>query len=350
MRWAAAVVGNYDITIIDITDGKNTAPVPAGARYHCFPILPSRPLRSFAHCFAIARYCRDSDAIVNIHYVNVFLAFFSLIVKNPIILSFWGSDVLVTYKSSRRIARWIYEKALKKARCVTVNSAIAARMLDNMSEKIIRVDWPVDGKVYCPASSEKRLTARVRFSIPSDAIVLLTNRAALPIYRILDIARAYKSNFADDFRFFLIAHFPPGSDPKYTDECTQALRGIASLISSGDLPLDQRLSYYAAADFYLSFPESDSYPASLVEAAACGLMLVCAADTPSYDDIEKDFMMTRLRIDELKPSKFLVCDRERKKTAEHNFATIRRQFDTTVFVSKLNGLYARCRSALNELK
>lgn len=338
-RWAAAASKNFNVEVLDISDGRGAVEFPKSVPVIRLTMTPSRPVCSiFNLCRSIFR-CTFFGTVVNVHYVNWFLAAFSLLIPRPTVLSFWGSDALVSFVNAQGIFRTVYKLAIRRARSVTVNSIVVAKTLGPEARKIVRIDWPVDSSCFRPFSPDECAHARKTLGIPKHATVLLSNRAAKPNYRILEIARSFRTNFPRDSGIFLLVHFPPGSDEDYVKNCIEELHGTFCLTSRGDLPLEIRLLQYAAADFYLSFPISDSYPSSLVEAVACGLVPVCANDTPSYDDIAQDFNMVREGVSSFSPACLDLDTAKRDSMKVSNFEVIRRVFTVSSFNQSILELY-----------
>lgn len=338
-RWAKALAASYPVEVLDVSDGRHAAAFPAGIPVRRLELSPARPLRSVANLARVAAACARAGTVVNIHYVNRFLACIAAFLPGRYVLSFWGSDALVDYAGSRGFFLLAYRIALRRALVATANSEIVSRRLSPSATRLRRIDWPVESSTFRRFTGQERAAARDKLGLGPDTVTLYSNRLGVPNYRVLEIIETFAANFPRDGSYALLVHFPPGSDPDYVARSKEAARGTRCAISAGDMPIAERLTRYAAADFLLSFPVSDSYPSSLIEAAACGILPACAADTPSYDDIEKDFRMLRMACGDLSPSALAIDRAAADAMRDENAAIVERRFREASFEAALARLY-----------
>jgi glycosyltransferase involved in cell wall biosynthesis len=111
--------------------------------------------------------------------------------------------------------------------------------------------------------------------------IVFSNRLHKPLYRIKDIIRAF-ANFVSmseykDWRLVIAAE---GNENKLK-ELAKSLGIVEKVEFVGWLSSEENAKYYAKSRIFISIPQSDSMPTSLLEAMSAGCLPIIA-DLPSY--------------------------------------------------------------------
>jgi L-malate glycosyltransferase len=204
---------------------------------------------------------------------------------HPMLLTAWGSDLLLAPQSARRyrlFIRW----ALKQAdyvTCVSDSLAQAARALGADPSRLEVAPWGVDSGVFNPGPAKAELRAQLRLG---RGPVVLSIRALRPLYRTLDLVQAIPRVLGEvpDAQFVIRSHL---YDPELLGQVRAIIeqRGIAGNVRFvGDLPDDRAIAdLYRLADVAVSVPSSDGMPQSVLEAIACSAVPVLS-DVPSLHE------------------------------------------------------------------
>ena len=196
---------------------------------------------------------------------------------HPLVVSGWGSDVLVERLRTRRV-RWRDRRALSAADLVTVTNAVMREaIVSNAADpaRVALVQHGVDTHRFRPGHGD---AFRAGLEL-GTAPMVLSPRAIRPLYRHETVLAAF-ALATDDATLVMSAL---DADPatlealrRQADELgiTDRMR-ILDRIASEDLP-----DAYRAATVVVSVPESDSFPVTLQEAMASGVPLV-VGDLPA---------------------------------------------------------------------
>lgn len=190
---------------------------------------------------------------------------------HPLVVSGWGSDVLVGSLRTWRV-RWRDRQTLRAADLVTVVSpfmrdAIIAN--GARAERVELVHHGVDTARFTPGPAKHELAGHR---------VILSPRAIRPLYRHETVIAAF-ATLAEDTVLVMSAL---DADPVYLGRLREQMRDLGvtervrvlDRIGEEDLP-----GHYRSASVVVSVPESDSFPVTLLEAMACGTPIV-AGDLP----------------------------------------------------------------------
>ena len=192
---------------------------------------------------------------------------------HPLVVSGWGSDVLVESLRTRRV-RWRDRRTLRAADLVTVTNsymrdAIVANGADAGSVAVIQ--HGVDTELFRPGE-DGGAPFRAAHGL-GDARVVLSPRAIRPLYRHETILDAFASAPDDVVLVMSALDADPGILAAVRRR-TAAL-GIADRVRILErIAPDELPDAYRAASVVVSVPESDSFPVTLQEAMASGIPLV----------------------------------------------------------------------------
>lgn len=210
--------------------------------------------------------------IVHIHQANSYAwhslrAIAKLKLRPKVILTTWGSDVLVLPERSR-LMRKMVEYNLCNSDIITADSLF-------MSAKISHLLDVVSRPIYTLNFGIQHLPAKVDL-VQNKQKIILSNRLHKPLYQINKIisAFAYLVNYQlidDDYRLLVAAS---GEETPHLQELATTL-GIASRVEfTGMLAYEQLVEYYRCAQVFVSVPQSDGTASSLLEAMAYGCIPV----------------------------------------------------------------------------
>lgn len=264
-RWALAMdARGFDVHVV------SAAPAAVGS----LPVTTLAPVRRRLDWFVRVPAARRALAqiapdLVHAHYLTSYGLLGALGGRRPLVLSAWGSDILVTPRESV-LARWLTGRLLRCAALITADSrdvleAIAAYRPRARLEEIF---WGADTTRFRPLPAAQRA--------PGFHVASL--RSWEPNYRIETIVHAFALLHADGPATLHL--FGGGAGEA-------ALRALVAQLGLGDavvwhglVPatvLPQRL---AACSVSVSVPASDATSVSLLESMACALPVV-VSDLPA---------------------------------------------------------------------
>jgi glycosyltransferase involved in cell wall biosynthesis len=224
---------------------------------------------------ALERHARELRVdVVHGHYLLPYGYWASLIGSVPLVVSPWGTDILVDSRPpgrDRRRAR----RAIVTADRVVVNSAVSARRCRELGadpDRIEQIIWYADLERYSPDRYDPSFRARLGW--PGDSLVLLSLRNFRPDTNIDVVVRAFRHVVDREPRARLVLAAKGGPLQNAIEGLVDrlCLQGLVAFVSVGEEELPQLV---ASADLLVAMTRSDSTPASLLEAMASGLPAVC---------------------------------------------------------------------------
>lgn len=195
--------------------------------------------------------------VIHVHQANS-VAFYTVLgakgQKVPIVLSAWGSDILINPEKSK-LLRWMVRFVLKRVDIITSNSHhMGEKVQALLPEKTLDIEICNFGVAELDVSTEKER-------------IVYSNRAHEPLYRITEVIDAF-DRFArsrEDGKEWQLVVAGKGS---LTDELKQQVAelGLADQVSFiGFVDTKENIQNYAKAKVYISLPESDAAAVSLME-------------------------------------------------------------------------------------
>lgn len=210
---------------------------------------------------------------------------------HPLVVSPWGSDLLQVPPHAVR-TRWWNWYALRSADLVTVSSEgmlQASVRAGARRDRITHVHHGVDTERFAPGAPSPDFLARL--GVEDGSTVVCSPRAIRPLYRQETVVDAVASLRAEG-RDLTLVMSALGADATYL----AALRQRAEAAGIGDrlrvldgVPHDQLPDLYRSATVVVSIPETDSFPVTVLEAMACGVVTVVSdvpAVTPVYGPLD----------------------------------------------------------------
>lgn len=201
---------------------------------------------------------------------------------HPYSVSVWGSDVLVTPRSSRAGVVYAWP-ALRSADMVVGGSKAvvdAAVSLGARRERTFAIPYGIDRSSFCPGADPSEL--RQRLGLKGRRVVF-SPRAMRPLYRHGVVVEAL-ATLPDDVVALMSSYLAEPSELEAVRRRAADLGVADRLVVVPSIGHAEMPDYYRLADVVVSVPSSDSTPITLFEALACG-RLVVAADLPALREV-----------------------------------------------------------------
>lgn len=193
--------------------------------------------------------------VIHVHQANS-VALYTILGnkrKVPIVLTAWGSDILINPKKNIFL-KWMLQYILKKVTICTSDSAYMATEMQKLVSKKLNIE-------LC------------NFGVPESNIsvikenIIYSNRNHNPLYRIDKVISAFKkliqSNPAANWKLIIGGK---GSETQMLKDMVQNL-GLSNHVEFiGFVDSSENARQYARAKFFISLPESDATAMSLLEA------------------------------------------------------------------------------------
>jgi glycosyltransferase involved in cell wall biosynthesis len=197
---------------------------------------------------------------------------------HPYVLTIWGSDLYLALQRSRA-SRLIGRLTLAGADLITMESRDLERVAIRSGahpDRIRLIQFGVDTSLYRPADPDPEVRRRLGLE---NRRVLFAPRQIAPLYDHLSLVRA-AARLHEDVVVLMSAK---NAHPEYLREVETVARDLGlsdRLVIVPAIAHDDMAPVYLLADVVVSVPHSDSISVSVLEAMACG-RLVVATDLPS---------------------------------------------------------------------
>ena len=215
---------------------------------------------------------RYKPSVINAHYLTSYgtLACFASIISGyggKLVLSAWGSDILVT-PGKNKLYYYLTKFVLRKADLITSDAEF---MTDKVKELVnsARV-------MTFPFGVEK--LPDMEYSDKKDTI-FFSNRALEPNYNIIKVVLLFSKLYQEDNnRKLVIAN--DGSQREELVNLVATLNLSDNVEFVGYLTKPQQAEYYKKSRWFISVPTSDSTSVSLLEAMSYGCVPI-VSDLPA---------------------------------------------------------------------
>ena len=216
--------------------------------------------------------------VLDTHYITVHGYLGTFAGFHPIILTAWGSDVLITPQKSF-FHRLVTRYCLKRADTVVCDSETvqqALRKLGTEPDKIRIIYNGIDTEQFNPARRSETLRSGLG---TGDGPIVICIRHLSPAYNVEMLVRAMPLVLKEvpEARFVIGGD---GVQRGYLEDLASSLGAAGSVRFIGSIPHDEMPDYLASADLYVSTSLSDSTSLSLQEGMASGLAPV-VTDLPA---------------------------------------------------------------------
>lgn len=204
---------------------------------------------------------RLSPDIVHAHYVTSYGFWAAVSGRHPLVVTAWGSDVLVSPRRSR-LSRWLASFAVRRADMVTT-------VAPHMNDSVHHLGADADHVVAVPFGVDTdRFTFAPR-TAPQGALTVISTRNLDVVYDIGTLIRAVGRLVGDGvtIRLRLI-----GDGPLRSTLARQVgdagLDDVVEFV--GRVAHEELVAHLRSADVFVSSAVSDGNNVSLNEAMACG--------------------------------------------------------------------------------
>ncbi|HVP37384.1 MAG TPA: glycosyltransferase family 4 protein [Terriglobales bacterium] len=234
-------------------------------------ILPKTEISFLKYIFALSEtknLIQDINPdLVNAHFVPNYGLLGALSKKKPLVVSTWGSDVLISPKKSffhRERAKYV----LSKADLVTCDGT-------NLSKGLQELGVPEDKIILAPMGVEQRLLTK-RFDNEQlrhkEEIIFLSTRSLDPVYDLKTLIKAIPSiteKLNKKVKFWITGR---GSLEQELKNLSSKLGIEKEVEFMGYVTRENLEELFQKAVIYISTSLSDSTSVSLLEAMASGLV------------------------------------------------------------------------------
>lgn len=205
--------------------------------------------------------------LVNAHFVPNYGLLGALSRKTPLVISTWGSDILLSPKKSffhRARAKYV----LSKADLVTCDGT-------NLSKELVKLEVPEEKIILAPMGVEQRLLIERKdgFERKND-IVILSTRSLEPVYDLKTLIKAVPLIIQKANKKIKLWITGLGSQEQELKKLSMELKVEKNVEFKGYVSRDNLEELFQKADIYISTSLSDSTSVSLLEAMASGLVPV----------------------------------------------------------------------------
>ncbi len=273
----------YDVQVIDSSNDVQTRTLPAQVKIHrvdrttklsrvlarTFPYLFERYFR-----WAIKRIIRFAQPhIVHVHYLACDAAFAIDDEHESVVLTAWGSDVLVESKS-KNIEKKI-RKLINAAVVVTHDAEHLRTRLVELGAKpnqLRRIGYGVDTSAFSPGKDVPSLHKFLGLTSPN--VVIISTRALKKIYDVetLLFALSILQSRGVRFRAIIVGE---GDQRTRLESLAKRLKLSPDTIFLGSVSDEELISLLRLSDIYVSTSLSDGGIAqSTAEAMSVGLPVV----------------------------------------------------------------------------
>ena len=195
--------------------------------------------------------------VIHVHQANS-VAFFSVLAnrkrKLPIVLTAWGSDILINPKKFF-LLRYMVKFILKRVTFITSDSEF-------MAQEIRKLVPSLNPNItICNFGVEESTIPIVKLNI------IYSNRSHNPLYRIQEVIKGFdqfiNSNPKEDWKLIVAG---AGSETIKLKALVDKFNLSEKVQFVGFVNSEENAGYYSSAKFFVSLPESDATAMSLLEA------------------------------------------------------------------------------------
>jgi glycosyltransferase involved in cell wall biosynthesis len=263
-RWGDYFHGRgHEVLLVSLESG-------AGYAYPCHVLasrIPGRFLRYPLSAGRVGALVRAFDAeLVNAHFVPNYGLIGALIGRHPLVVSVWGSDVLLSgHRSPLHAARARF--VFRHADWVTTDAEMltrAACALGASPERMLTVPMGVDPEPY-------RAARRAAEAAPGGAPLVVTTRKLEPVYDVGTLIGALPDVWRarPEVQVTVVGDGPERTRLARAAEAAAGAR-LDRITFLGMLPHAELAGVLGRAQVYVSTSRSDSTSVSLLEAMAAG--------------------------------------------------------------------------------
>jgi len=264
---------------------------------------------------------------------------------HPFLAMSWGSDLLFHSEESP-LMRWITSFVLNQmdfflCDCDAVFKK--AREYGRVDEeRVIKFPWGIElDRFFREAECGRNLREELGWE---DYVLVLSTRSWEDLYGIESVLKGFAEAHRQNSRLRLLL-LGDGSKRIEIDKFIKSRDLIDSVYRPGVVPQENLPAFYSASNIYLSCAHSDGASISLLEAMACGLLIIVSDIPGNREWIEREkngWLVHPSEIDEITASLLKAAGFPKEKTekmARLNREIILRRANWDVNVEHLLQLY-----------
>ncbi len=247
-----------------------TEPLPDVYFYNIGP-LSTNPIKIIFQALKVRRLIKKINPdVFHIHSAGTYGLIGALASFHPLIVTTWGSDVLLTSTIKKPFIRW----ALKKADLITCDAdhmIEAMKKLGADESKMRLVYFGVETDKFMPGEKDKELVEKLELG---NSPIVISLRNLEPVYDIETLIKAIPEilQHIANAKFIIAGS---GSQENYLKDIAKLLRIMESIKFIGRYSHNELRKYLTTADVYVSTSLSDAgIAASTAEAMTCGLPVI----------------------------------------------------------------------------
>lgn len=217
--------------------------------------------------------------ILHAHYISDCGILAALSGFHPLVLSAWGSDVLVDPKASN-ISNIMVKFALKKADLTLTTSQYLKGYLHREfklpDNSVMAFHWGTDLRIFHKGCETEVRELRSKLGVDDSNFVTLSPRHLRDHYGIAYIVHAMPYIVAKYPGVILILLRGAAKDSGYESRIDKLAKelGVAQNVRLlyQELKPEEMAAYYNMSDVLISIPKTDQFAACIVEGMACGVI------------------------------------------------------------------------------
>ena len=268
-RWVDYFVGRgHQCFLISLEKGIPTKAKEFLINSKIFPSFLKYPL-SVRKVKKIAEKIKPD--LINAHFVPSYGLVGALLGQSPLVVSTWGSDILISPQKSfphKLRAKYV----LKKADAITTDARILTQAILNLGvngRKIIENPMGVDGNLVLECEKER---SDFSYQREKKNFIILSNRRLEPVYDVITLLKAVPLVIREVKKRVKFVIVGEGSQKSRLIKFTRDLKVDEYVQFKGELFRKDLIDCYKDSDIYISTSLSDSTSVSLLEAMALGLI------------------------------------------------------------------------------
>lgn len=295
---------------------------------------------------------RVAPDVVHVCWIDFRAALCARTGMTPLILSAWGSDINEHFESESDPMRRAYvTEGLSGATLTIVDAPAMTARCETLAGRHIPSEMlhlGVDTDQFRGGLCSQRLELRAQLKISDDDILLSSMRQLSPSYNHELILDAFASSLPQLRRkaYLLFKSFNAQTSTLEMLRRKTREYGISDRVRFIDEMSHSALpSLYAATDVVINFPRRDSFPVTLLEAAACQRAVICNR-LETYAGVIPDENITWVPPNDCVSLSTAITDRiNNYEYREDNFVKVREAiiagFSTLRYQERLGAIYRR---------
>ncbi|MDD3101645.1 MAG: glycosyltransferase family 4 protein [Patescibacteria group bacterium] len=333
----------HEVYWLSLGIGSND--IPEGIKFYLIRKSPLKLLRPLIYTLEIKNILNKiKPDIFHIHQVWMAGAIGALINFHPLVLTAWGSDILLAPKS--KLKKPLIKLALKRADLITCDAwhiREAMIKLGANSSKIIKICFGIDTKKFSPGPKDENLISELKIQ---NCPIIISLRNFKPIYDIETLIKAIPLVLKEfsETKFIIAGE---GSEENKIKNLAKDLKILNNIRFVGSIQNNELPKYLKTSDIYISTALSDAgISASTAEAMSCQLPVVITNTGENEKWIEegKNGFLISIRNPEILAEKIINLLKDENKRKEFGILARQKIIEENDYyeeMSKMNNIYKK---------